>query len=77
MRLALYIFGSILLISIGTYLYFRKRDNLLSKSTTNTPDSSRRDFRSEVVAKPQEQQPTEEQVESEPQDKQSTEEENK
>ena len=57
MRLALYIFGSILVISIGAYFYFRQRDNLSSRSVTRTPDSSRRDFRKEVVAEPQEEQP--------------------
>jgi cobalamin biosynthesis Mg chelatase CobN len=77
LRLVLYIFGSILLISIGAYLYFRKRDNLLSRSTTRTPDSSRRDFGREVVAEPQEQKPNEEELKSEPQEEQPTEEEKK
>ena len=75
LRLALYIFGSILVISIGAYFYFRQRDNLSSRSATRTPDSSRRDFRKEVVAEPQEEQPTEEEVKSEPQEEQPTEEE--
>ena len=75
LRLVLYVFGSILLISTGAYLYFRKRDNLLSKSTTRTPDSSRRDFGREVVAEPQEQKPNEEEVKSEPQEQKSNEEE--
>ena len=59
LRLALYIFGSILVISIGAYFYFRQRDNLSSRSVTRTPDVPRRDFRKEVVAEPQEEQPTE------------------
>ena len=59
LRLALYIFGSILVISIGAYFYFRQRDNLSSRSVTRTPDSPRRDFRKEVVAEPQEQKPNE------------------
>ena len=54
LRLALYIFGSILVISIGAYFYFRQRDNLSSRSVTRTTDSPRRDFRKEVVAEPQE-----------------------
>ena len=77
LRLALYIFGSILVISIGAYFYFRQRDNSSSRSVTGTPDSSRRDFRKEVVAEPQEEQPTEEEVKSEPQEEQPTEEEKK
>ena len=60
LRLALYIFASILVISIGAYFYFRQRDNLSSRSATVTSDSSRGDFRKEVVAEPQEEQPTEE-----------------
>ena len=75
LRLALYIFGSILIISIGTYFYFRQRDNLSSSSVTRTPDSPRRGFRKEVVTEPQEEQLTEEQVKSEPQEEQPTEEE--
>ena len=62
LRLALYIFASILVISLGAYLYFRQRDNSPSRSVTRTPDSSRRDFRREVVAEPQEEQPTQEEV---------------
>ena len=77
LRLALYIFGSILVISIGAYFYFRQRDNSSSRSVTGTPDSSRRDFRKEVVAEPQEEQPTEEEVKSEPQEEQPTEDEKK
>ena len=77
LRLALYIFGSILIISIGTYFYFRQRDNLSSSSVTRTPDSPRRDFRKEVVTEPQEEQLTEEQVKSEPQEEQPTEDEKK
>ena len=77
LRLALYIFGSILVISTGAYFYFRQRDNSSSRSVTGTPDSSRRDFRKEVVAEPQEEQPTEEEVKSEPQEEQPTEEEKK
>ena len=77
LRLALYIFASILVISIGAYFYFRQRDNSSSRSVTGTPDSSRRDFRKEVVAEPQEEQPTEEEVKSEPQEEQPTEEEKK
>ena len=75
MRLALYIFGSILVISIGAYFYFRQRDNLSSRSVTRTPDSSRRDFRKEVVVEPREEQPIEEEVKSEPQEEQPIEEE--
>ena len=75
MRLALYIFGSILVISIGAYFYFRQRDNLSSRSVTRTPDSPRRDFRKEVVAEPQEEQPTQEEVKPEPQEEEPREEE--
>ena len=75
MRLALYIFGSILVISIGTYFYFRQRDNLSSRSVTRTPDSPRRDFRKEVAAEPQEEQPTQKEIEPEPQEEQPTQEE--
>ena len=77
LRLALYIFGSILVISIGAYFYSRQRDNSSSKSATRTPDSSRRDFRKEVVVEPQEEQPTEEEVKSEPQEEQPTEDQKK
>ena len=75
MRLALYVFGLILLISIGAYFYFRLRDNSLSRSVNRTSDSSRRDFRKEVVVESQEEQQTEEEVKSEPQEEQQTEEE--
>ena len=75
LRLALYIFASILVISLGAYLYFRQRDNSPSRSATRTPDSPRRDFRKEAVVESQDQQPTEEEVKSEPQEEQSTEEE--
>ena len=77
LRLALYIFGSILVISIGAYFYFRQRDNLSSRSVTRTPDSPRRDFRKEVVTEPQEEQPTQEEVKPEPQEEKSPEDENK
>ena len=77
LRLALYIFGSILVISIGAYFYFRQRDNLSSRSATRTSDSSRSDFRKEVVAEPQEEQQSEEEVKSEPQEGQPTEDEKK
>ncbi len=77
MRLAVYIFGSILVISTGAYFYFRQRDNSSSRSATRTPDSSRRDFRKEVVVEPQEEQPTEEEVKSEPQEEQPSEDEKK
>ena len=77
LRLALYIFGSILVISIGAYFYFRQRDNSSSRSATRTPDSSRRDFRGEAVVEPQEEQPTEEEAKSEPQEEQPTEDEKK
>ena len=70
LRLALYIFASILVISLGAYLYFRQRDNSPSRSVTRTPDSSRRDFRKEAVVETQDQQPTEEEVKSEPQEEQ-------
>ena len=75
LRLALYIFGSILIISIGAYFYFRQRDNLSSRSVTRKPDSPRRDFRKEVIAEPQEEQPTQEEVNPEPQEEQPREEE--
>ena len=75
LRLALYIFGSILVISIGAYFYFRQRDNLSSRSVTRKPDSPRREFREEVVAEPQEEQPTQEEVKPEPQEEQLREEE--
>jgi len=75
LRLALYIFASILVISLGAYLYFRQRDNSPSRSVTRTPDSPRRDFRKEAVVESQDQQPTEEEVKSEPQEEQPTEEE--
>ena len=75
LRLALYIFASILVISLGAYLYFRQRDNSPSRSATRTPDSPRRDFRKEVIAEPQEEQPTQEEVKPEPQEEQPTEEE--
>ena len=46
LRLALYIFGSILVISMGVHIcIFRQRDNLSSRSATRTFESSRRDFR--------------------------------
>ena len=77
LRLALYIFASILVISLGAYLYFRKRDNSPSRSVTRTPDSSRRDFGREVVAEPQEKKPNEEELKSEPQEEQPTEDEKK
>ncbi len=75
LMLALYIFGAILVISIGAYFYFRQRDNLSSRSVTRSPDSPRRDFRREVVSEPQEEQPTQEEVKPEPQDEQPTQEE--
>ena len=75
LRLALYLFGSILIISSGAYFYFRQRDNSSSRSATRAPDSPRRDFRKEVVVEPQEEQPAEEEVKSEPQEEQPAEEE--
>ena len=69
------ILGLILIISLGSYFYFRQRDNLSSRSTNRAPDSSRRDFRREVVVEPQQEQPTEEEVKSEPQEEQPIEEE--
>ena len=75
LRLALYIFGLILVISLGGYFYLRQRDNSSSRSETRTPDGSRRDFRKRVVVEPQQEQPTEEEVKSEPQQEQPTEEE--
>ena len=75
LRLALYVFGLILVISIGAYFYSRLRDNSSSRSANRTPDSPRREFRKEVVVEPQEEQPTEEEVKSEPQEEQPTEEE--
>ena len=77
LRLALYIFASILVISLGAYLYFRQRDNSSSRSPTRTPDSSRRDFRKEAVVEPQEEQSTKEEVKSEPQEEQPPEDEKK
>ena len=77
LKLALYIFGSILIISTGAYFYFRQRDNLPSRSAIRTPESSGRDFRQEAVAEPQEEQPTEEEVKSEPQEEQPTNDEKK
>ena len=77
LRLALYLFGSILIISTGAYFYFRQRDNLPSRSATRTPDSSRRDFRKEAVVEPQEEQSTKEEVKSEPQEEQPPEDEKK
>ena len=77
LRLALYVFGLILVISIGSYFYFRLRDNSSSRSANRTPDSSRRDFRREVVVEPQEEQPIEEEVKSEPQEEQPPEDEKK
>ena len=70
LKLALYIFGSILVISTGAYFYFRQRDNLSLRSATRTPESSGGDFRKEAVAEPQEEQPNEEEVKSEPQEEQ-------
>ena len=77
LRLALYVFGLILVISIGAYFYSRLRDNSSSRSANRTPDSPRREFRREVVVEPQEEQPTEEEVKSEPQEEQSPEDEKK
>lgn len=48
-----------------------------SRSATRTPDSPRRDFGQEVVAEPQEEQPTEEEVKLEPQEEQPTNDEKK
>ena len=42
-----------------------------SRSATRTPDSSRRDFRKEVVAEPQEEESTQEEVKPEPQEEES------
>ena len=77
LRLALYLFGSILIISSGAYFYFRQRDNSSSRSATRAPDSPRRDFRKEVVVEPQEEQPTKEEIKSEPQEEQPSEDEKK
>ena len=77
LRLALYLFGSILIISSGAYFYFRQRDNSLSRSATRSPDSPRRDFRKEVLVERQVEQPTEEEVKSEPQEEQPSEDEKK
>ena len=77
LRLALYLFGSILVISTGAYFYFKQRDNSSSRSATRTPDSSRRDFRKEVDVKSQEEQPIEEEVKSEPQEERTPEDEKK
>ena len=59
LRLALYIFGSILVISTGIYFYLRQRDISSARSATRAPDSPRRDFRKEVKSEPQEEQPAE------------------
>ena len=59
LRLALYVFGLILVISIGIYFYLRQRDNSSSRSAARVPDSPRRDFRKEVKSEPQEKQPAE------------------
>ena len=75
MRLALYIFASILVISLGAYLFFRQRDNSPSRSVTRKPDTIRRDFRKEAVIESQDEQTTEEEVKSELQEEQPTEEE--
>ena len=75
LRLALYIFASILVISLGAYLFFRQRDNSPSRSVTRKPDTIRRDFRKEAVVESQDEQPSEEEVKSEPQEEQPTEEE--
>ena len=75
LKLALYLFGTILVISTGAYFYFRQRDNSSSRSATRTPDSFRRDFRKEVVIERQKERPTEEEVKSEPQEERPTEEE--
>ena len=75
LRLALYIFASILVISLGAYLFFRQRDNSPSRSVTRKPDTIRRDFRKEAVVESQDEQPSEEEVKSEPQKEQPTEEE--
>ena len=77
LKLALYIFSSILVISIGAYFYLRQRDNSSSRNATRAPDSPRRDFRKEVVAESQEEQPAVEEIKSEPQEEQPTEDENK
>ena len=77
LRLALYIFASILVISLGAYFYFRQRDNSPSRSVTRAPDSPRRDFRKEAVVEPQEEQPSEAEVKSETQEEQSPEDEKK
>ena len=83
LRLALYVFGLILVISIGTYFYLRQRDNSSSRSAARAPDSPRRDFRrerdfrKEVKSEPQEEQPAVEEVKSEPQEEQPAEDENK
>ena len=75
LRLALYIFGLILVVSIGGYFYFRQRDNSSSTSVTRTPDSSRRDFRKRFVVEPQDKQSTEAEVKPELQEEQPSEEE--
>ena len=74
LRLALYLFGSILIISTGAYFYFRQRDNSSSRSVTTATDSPRRDFRKEDVVEHQEEQPTEEKATSETEEEQPTEE---
>ena len=77
LRLALYIFASILVISLGAYLFFRQRDNSPSRSVTRRPDSPRRDFRKEAIVESQDEQSTKEEVKSEPQEKQPPEDEKK
>ena len=68
LRLALYVFGLILVISLIAYFYSKLRDSSSLRSTNRRPDSSRRDFRREVTNEPQEKQLTEEKVKSEPQE---------
>ena len=64
LSLALYIFGFILVISVGVYIYFRQRNSSPLSSAT---DNTRREFKEEVKSEPQEQ-PAEEEVKSEPQE---------
>ena len=66
LSLALYIFGFILVVLIGGYIYLRKRN---STSLGRAIDNTRRDFNEKVVkVEPQEQEPAVEEVKPEPQE---------
>ena len=71
LSLVLYIFGFILVISVGAYIYLRQRN---SSSLSNVTDNAR-EFKEELKSEPQEEEPAEEEVKSEPQEEKPTEEE--